>query len=77
MHAEVCVFEMALGEHETLTDVTLDPEDEDATETAAVPNLVVSWAEVAVMVALPAPDGVKTPPDEMVPLVADQVTDWL
>lgn len=75
MHAEVCVFEMAPGEHETLTDVTLDPEDADPTETAAVPDFVASWTEVAVMVALPAPDGVKTPPAEMVPFVAVQATD--
>ena len=75
MHAEVCVFEMALGEHETLTDDTLDPEDADPTETAVVPNFVVSCAEVPVIVALPAAAGVNAPPAEMVPFVAVQVTD--
>jgi hypothetical protein len=32
------------------------------------------WAEFAVQLAVPAPDGVKTPPDVIVPPVAVHVT---
>jgi hypothetical protein len=35
---------------------------------------VESWVDVAVTVAFPAPEGVKTPADETVPPVADHVT---
>jgi hypothetical protein len=42
----------------------------------AEPDIFVNpaAAEVAVQVAVPAPDGVKTPADEIVPPVAVQVT---
>jgi hypothetical protein len=39
VHADVCVFKMALGEHETVTDETLDA---DPTATVAAPDFVVS-----------------------------------
>ena len=39
VHADVCVFKMALGEHETVTDETLDA---DPIETVAAPDFVVS-----------------------------------
>jgi hypothetical protein len=39
-----------------------------------LPNLVVSCVEVAVTIALPAPVGVKTPAEIIVPPVAVQVT---
>lgn len=45
-----------------------------ATATGAEPDLVESWVDVAVTVAFPAPEGVKTPADETVPPVADHVT---
>ncbi len=44
------------------------------TVTVAVPNFVVSCTDFADTVAVPAPDGVNTPPDVMLPPVADQVT---
>jgi hypothetical protein len=46
----------------------------DAMVTVVEPDLVVSCAEVAVIVAVPAPDGVNTPADVIVPFVAVQVT---
>ena len=45
-----------------------------ATETVAVPNFVASCTEVAVIVAVPVPAGVNTPPLEIDPPVAVQVT---
>jgi hypothetical protein len=44
------------------------------TVTVALPDFVESCAEVAVIVAVPAAEGVKTPPELTVPPVADQVT---
>ena len=44
------------------------------TVTVAVPDLLVSQVEVAVMVAVPAPEGVNTPDEMIVPPVADHVT---
>jgi hypothetical protein len=47
------------------------------TVTVAVPDLVASWVEVAVMVAAPAPLGVKTPALLTVPMLVgltDHVT---
>lgn len=71
LHVEVCVIRIALGAHVTVTAETLDAVP---TETVAVPDFVVSWTEVAVIVALPAAAGVYTPPAVIVPLVADHVT---
>jgi hypothetical protein len=44
------------------------------TVTAVVPNFVASWTEVAVTLAVPAPDGVNTPAAVIVPPIADHVT---
>jgi hypothetical protein len=70
-HAEVWVVRMDARAQATETEVI-------ATGTVAVtvasPDLVASWAEVAVIVAVPAAVGVKTPEEVMVPPVADQVT---
>jgi hypothetical protein len=44
------------------------------TVTLALPDLVVSSVEVAVMVAVPVAVGVNTPADVMVPPVAVQLT---
>jgi len=38
------------------------------------PDLVESWVEVAVTVAVPVAEGVNTPAEVIVPFVADQVT---
>jgi hypothetical protein len=51
-----------------------------ATVTVAFPDFVVSCVEVAVMVAVPEADGVKTPPLLTVPTLeglTDHVTDEL
>jgi hypothetical protein len=50
---------------------------EEATVTVAEPDLVVSWVEVALIVAVPAELGVKTPElltDPIVDGLTDQVT---
>jgi hypothetical protein len=44
------------------------------TVTVALPDLVVSCVEVAVIVAAPVPLGVKTPDEVIAPSVAAQVT---
>jgi uncharacterized protein YcfJ len=44
------------------------------TVTVVAPNIVESWTEVALIVALPVPDGVKTPAEIIAPVVADHVT---
>ena len=44
------------------------------TVTVANPDLVESSVDVAVMVAVPAAEGVNTPAEVVVPSVADQVT---
>ena len=44
------------------------------TTTDAVPDSEASWVEVAVITAVPVPDGVNTPEDVIVPSVEVQVT---
>ena len=44
------------------------------TVTVAVPDLLVSQVEVAVMNAVPAPEGANTPAEVIVPPCADHVT---
>jgi hypothetical protein len=44
------------------------------TVTAALPDFVVSWVEIAVMVAVPVAEGVNTPAEVIVPSVAVHVT---
>ena len=46
------------------------------TVTVAEPDFVVSWVEVAVIVAVPAADDVKTPVADTLPMV-DGLTDQL
>jgi hypothetical protein len=68
---------METGEQLTDTEVIVDG---TVTATAADPDLVVSCVEVAVIVALPAPAGVKTPELLTVPMLVgltDHVTDVL
>ena len=71
VQVEVCVARMAAGEQSTETEVIAGDE---VTVTDADPDLVASWVDVAVIVAVPAPEGVKTPDELMVPPVAAQVT---
>ena len=59
------------GRHETETDVIVAGAD---TLTVADPDLVESSVDVAVMVAVPAAEGVNTPDEVVLPSVADQVT---
>jgi hypothetical protein len=62
---------MDAGEQSTETEVMVGVV---VTVTGADPDLVESCVEVAVMVAVPAAVGVKTPDELMVPPVAAQVT---
>ena len=71
VHVEVCVVRMDVGEQTTVTDVIVGGR---TTVTDAEPDLVESSVDVAVIVAFPAPEGVKTPTEEAVPPVADHVT---
>lgn len=56
--ADVCVFSIEVGEQVTATDVIVD---DVVTWTLADPDLVVSWVDVATIVAVPVLVGVKTP----------------
>jgi hypothetical protein len=59
------------GVHDTLTELMVDAAE---TTTLREPDLAVFCVEVAVMVAVPAPLGVSTPAEVVVPPVADQLT---
>jgi hypothetical protein len=68
---------MEAGEHATVTDVIVEGA---ATITVADPDLVESNVEVAVMVAVPADVGVKTPELLTLPMLdglSDQLTELL
>lgn len=62
------------GAHTSVTPVTVGVAA--VTAIFAEPEMLVKPAavEAAVQVAVPAPDGVNTPPEVIVPLVAVQVT---
>jgi hypothetical protein len=60
-----------VGLHETVTEVIVGG---GVTVMLALPDLVESSVEVAVMVAVPVAEGVKTPAEVMVPPVAVQLT---
>ena len=62
---------MVAGEQSTETEVIVDG---PVTPTGALPDLVESCVDVAVMVAVPVPEEVNTPPAVTVPSVADHVT---
>ena len=74
--AAVCAVEMEAGDARTATLVTVTVGDVVVTAILAEPATFVypAWAEWAVQVPVPAPDGVKTPVGEMAPPVAVQVT---
>ena len=71
VHVAVCVVMMDDGDAETVTDVIVGAA---VTVIVAEPDLVGSWFDVAVQDAVPAPDGVNTPEELIVPPVAVQVT---
>jgi hypothetical protein len=71
VQVDVWVVRMDEGEQLTETEVIIGG---TVTVTVAEPDLVVSCVDVAVMVALPAADGINTPAEVIVPPVADQVT---
>lgn len=66
MHVDVWVVRMDEGRQATATEVMLAG---TATVTVDEPDLLASCVEVAVMVAVPAPEGVRTPPLVIVPAV--------
>ena len=74
---DVCVVRMDAGEQATETEVIVDGA---VTVTVALPDLVESCLDVAVMVAVPVPAGVRTPALLTVPMLVgltDHVTDEL
>jgi hypothetical protein len=74
---DVCVVRMDAGEQATETEVIVDGA---VTVTVALPDLVESCVDVAVMVAVPVPAGVRTPALLTVPMLVgltDHVTDEL
>ena len=75
-HAAVCAVEMEAGDARTATLVTVMVGGVAVTAIDAEPATFVNpaWAEWAVQVPVPAPDGVKTPEGVMAPPVAVQVT---
>jgi hypothetical protein len=77
VQVDVCVVRMDAGEQPTETEVIVDGA---ATVTVALPDLVESCVDVAVMVAVPVPEGVRTPALLTVPMLVgltDHVTDEL
>lgn len=68
----VCEAVIDDGEHEAVTEVMVDGAAE--TTTLLEPVLLVSCVDVAVIVAVPAPLGVKTPAEVIVPPDAVQFT---
>ena len=74
---DVCVVRIDAGEQATETEVIVDG---TVTVTVALPDLVASCVDVAVMVAVPVPAGVRTPALLTVPMLvglSDHVTDEL
>ena len=77
VQVDVCVVRMDAGEQSTETEVIVDGAN---TVTVALPDLVESCVDVAVMVAVPTPAGVRTPALLTVPMLVgltDHVTDEL
>lgn len=71
VHVDVCCVRIDDGEQVTVIEMIVD---EAVMVTCADPDFVASSEELAVMVAVPAADGVNTPADVIEPSVADQVT---
>lgn len=77
VHADVCVVRMEVGAQVTEIEVIVGPA---VTVTVADPDLDESCVDVAFMVAVPAPDGVKIPAlltEPMLVGLTDHVTDEL
>ena len=77
VQVDVWVVRIDAGEQSTETEVIVDGA---VTVTVALPDLVVSCVDVAVMVAVPTPAGVRTPALLTVPMLVgltDHVTDEL
>jgi hypothetical protein len=77
VQSDVCVIKMEAGEQSTETEVIVAGA---VTVTVALPDLVESCVDVAVMVAVPVPAGVRTPELLTVPMLVgltDHVTDEL
>jgi len=70
----VCAVVIEDGEHETVTETMVGVAVAAETTTLLDPDFVVSCVEVAVMIAVPVPLGVKTPAEVTEPPVADHVT---
>ena len=71
---EDCVVRIEVGEQTTETEVIVGG---TVTVTVELPDFVASCVDLAVIVAAPAPIGVKTPPPLMAPMLdglTDQVT---
>ena len=76
MHCEVCPVPTEVGLQETETEVIVVVDV--VTVTVVLPDLLVSWTDVAVTVTVPAVAGAVNNPEELiVPALADQVTDEL
>jgi hypothetical protein len=75
-HVDVCAVVMEEGVATTEILVTVAVGGAAVTTMFAAPDIFVNpaWAEWAVHVPVPAPDGVNTPPEVIVPPVAVQVT---
>jgi len=77
VQVDVCVVRMDAGEQPTETEVTVDGA---VTVTVALPDLVESCVDVAVIVAVPVLEAVNTPALLTVPMLVgltDHVTDEL
>ena len=77
VQVDVCEVRMDAGEQFTVIEVIVDGV---VTATVALPDLVESCVDVAVMVAVPVPAGVRTPALLTVPMLVgltDHVTDEL
>lgn len=71
VQVDVCVVRIEVGEQTTETEVMVGG---TTTVTGAEPDLVESWVDVAVTVAVPDAEEVNRPADVTVPPVADQLT---
>lgn len=76
-HVAVCDVLIDDGLATTEIPVTVATTAVDVIDMLAVPDLVLSWFEVALQVPVPVPEGVNTPDCVIVPPVAVHVTDVL
>ena len=75
MHCEVPPVSTEVGLQETETEVMVGGVP---TVTVVLPDLLVSWTDVAVTVTVPAAAGAVNNPEELIePALADHVTDEL